>query len=281
MGFNSWSEESDSKGLVKIEADCDTVKMEGKTRSTVVLKADVKFKDAVELKQSDHCAAGVEVLKMKDEEDQKDIKMSYLNTKVEFYEGVKPQWPLKGEQGDRKDGFKSDNKSTLSTSRPVDTNMIPGPTSAPCPEDDDFDVNDFPIGPIELFRNDDGATNWDHASDEGRPAEDDRQMQVEQPTLEDVGRPFEGKIHQTTAVKKELRDDLSLLNLRPVKRQRVEFDGVFLPSPAEVRRRWASEEVKPAQANPSHEIAEMNKKVESWRNNGTNRRERLKENGPT
>lgn len=149
--------------------------------------------------------------------------------------------------------------------------MIPGLPLAPLPEDDDFDVNDFPVSnqaprlclnnlnpfqidPIEPFRNDEGVTNMDHAMDE-------------QSTLEDVSRPFsEGEIHQTTAVKTELRDDLSLLNLRPVKRQRLEFDGVLLPSSAEVRRRWASEEVKSAQANPSYEIEAMNRNVESWRN---------------
>jgi hypothetical protein len=161
--------------------------------------------------------------------------------------------------------------------------MIPGLPLAPSPEDDDFDVNDFPVSnhaprlcldnpnpfqidSIELFGNDDGAMNVDHTMDEGWLVEDNRRMRVEQPTLEDVGRPFEGEIHLTTAVKKELRDDTSLLDLRPVKRHRLEFDGVLLPSPAEVRRRWASEEVKPAQANPSHEIEEMNKNVESWRN---------------
>lgn len=206
---------------------------------------------------------------MKDEEEQKDIKGLYPNTKVEFYQDVKPQWPLKEEQGDQKDGFKSDDKSTLSASRPAETNVIPGLPLAPSLEDDDdFDVNDFPIYPMEPLRNDDGATNMVHAMDEGQLVEDDRRMRVDQPTgtLEDVGRPFKGEMHQTTAVKKELRDDLSLLDLRPVKRQRLEFDGVLLPSPAEVRQRWASEEVKPAQANPSHEIEEMNKNVESWRN---------------
>ena len=40
------------------------------------------------------------------EEEQKDIKVPYPNTKVEVYQDVKPQWPLKEEQGDQKNGFK-------------------------------------------------------------------------------------------------------------------------------------------------------------------------------
>lgn len=161
------------------------------------------------------------------------------------------------------------------------TDIISGLPLAPSLEDNDFDVNDFPVSnqalrlhsdnpnffqidPIELFRNDDGATNMYHA-DEGWLV-DHQWMQVDQPTLEDVSHPFKGEIHQTTAVKKELRDNWSFLNLWPVKWQHLEFDGILLPSPAEVYQWWDSEEVKPAQANPSLKIEEMNKNVESWCN---------------
>ena len=43
------------------------------------------------------------LMQFKEEEDRKD-PFSY--TKVEFHQDVKPQWSLKGEPGDHKDGIK-------------------------------------------------------------------------------------------------------------------------------------------------------------------------------
>lgn len=109
----------------------------------------------------------------------------------------------------------------------------------------------------------------DHFIGEAQLVEDDQEIQVDQRTMEDsVGHTFQGEdlnIHPTIIVKEELQDDISLLNSRPPKQQRLEFDGVLLPSPAEVRQRWALE-ADPTQANSLDEVEEMNKKVESWRN---------------
>ena len=85
--------------------------------------------------------------------------------------------------------------------------------------------------------------------------------------MEDVGHAFQGEdleTHLAVTVKEEFRDDISLLNPQPATR-RLEFDGVLLPSLAEVRQRWALE-ADPTRANSLDEVKEMNKKVESWRN---------------
>jgi predicted transglutaminase-like protease len=83
-------EEWDSK-VLKIDSDFDAVKM-----SSVVLKVRLVLFMVLLINSA----------RSQDEEDQKDIKVSFPNTKDEFYQGVKPQWPLKEERGDQKDGFK-------------------------------------------------------------------------------------------------------------------------------------------------------------------------------
>ncbi|EDR04961.1 uncharacterized protein LACBIDRAFT_303888 [Laccaria bicolor S238N-H82] len=229
---------------------------------------------------------------LKEEEDRKLQVGHYSDTiKAEFQEDVKANCALKVKPEDWKGIIKgelSGDKSALSTvtggpvwsalsldDDDIDVNDFPiGPVEEPYGDDDDIDVNDFPNGPVEEpYRTDDDidVNNFPIGCVEPMAC-----GAVDSP-MEDVDNGSQGehlKTHLAVAVKEELRDDISLLNPQPVTQPRLEFDGVLLPSLAEIRQRWALE-ANLTQANSLDEVEEMNKKVESWRNPKMKKQENL------